>query len=292
MRKELFRTLLFSMMLSSVVHTVGAQRTEDVTQWVSAAAIAKIVGVGAVPSGGIPVIDSVRMANSLMTNLNEFEKIMAYDKNIQEIFINIESTAEEGKNATRQALREMQVSQVYKDLVAGDTGGCTGTTGGSEQNNDNKGTESGQNLDERAQDAKAPQERLDKKQSSRDGGVNYVRENFFYKKPDQTNSQAVEDVEIEKIRNKRRKLIRDVVLDVLTYSQIYKEKGKADFQDRLQTVKTAQSKVKTETEAIATNTMALKNILQETMLQITLEQKHLKMEAVHNLLTQDIQLEE
>ena len=111
-------------------------------------------------------------------------------------------------------------------------------------------------------------------------------------KPAQSNSQVAEDVEIEKIQNKRKKLVRDIVLDALTYSQLYKEKGKADFQSRLQAIKNAQNEVKTETEAIATTTMALKNILQETMLQITLEQKLLKLEAAKNLQVQDIQMED
>ena len=305
MRKELFAPFIFSMMLLVGAQTVSAQRTEDATMWVGAAAGA--MAGGAAGSGGSMIVDKIlelygldllsvqdngRWATSLMTNLNEFEKIMAYDKNIQEIFINTESTAEEGKNATQEALSQMPVSQDFKELVAGETGESTATASSSSGSNDRGDTPDVQALIAREQETKAPEQRLDKKQSSRGAGINYVKQNFFYMKPAQSNSQVAEDVEIEKIQNKRKKLVRDIVLDALTYSQLYKEKGKADFQSRLQAIKNAQNEVKTETEAIATTTMALKNILQETMLQITLEQKLLKLEAAKNLQVQDIQMED
>ncbi len=305
MRKKLLATFLFSMMLSAGAHPALAQRTEDATTWVGVAAGA--MAGGAAGSGGSMVVDKIlelygldltsvqdngRWATSLMTNLNEFEKIMAYDKNIQEIFINTESTAEEGKNATQEALGKMPVSQDFKELVAGETGESTGAATGSGQSNNDEDSAGVQELIARELETKAPAQRLDKKQSSRRAGINYVKQNFFYQKPAQSNSQTAEDLEIEKIQNKRRKLIRDIILDALTYSQVYKEKGKADFQSRLQAVKNAQNEVKTETEAIATTTMALKNILQETMLQVTLEQKLFRLEAAQNLQVQNIQMEE
>lgn len=305
MRKSLLVAFLLSACLCGWTHDGWAQRTEDATMWVGAAAGA--MAGGAAGSGGSMIVDKIlelygldllsvqdngRWATSLMTNLNEFEKIMAYDKNIQEIFINTESTAEEGKNATKEALAQMPVSEEFKKLVIGDTGDVVATAGKSEQASDEQKTPEAQMVSARKQETKAPVQRMDTKQRSKRAAMNYIKQNFFYKPPAQNNTQGAADLEIEKIQSKRRKLVRDVVLDALTYSQIYKEQGKADFDARLQAVKNAQNAVKTETEAIATNTMALKNILQETMLQVALEQKLFKLEAAKNLQMQGIHMEE
>ncbi len=282
----------------SVKETAVAQRVEDATQWVGAAAGA--MSGGAAGSGGSLVVDKIlelygldllsvqdngRWASSLVTNLNEFEKILAYDKNIQEIYINTESTAEEGKNATKEALGKMPVSDEFKELVTGETGNGVATTS---QASSSSAQEEESNVSARSQETKAPMGRLDKKQSSRKSAINYVKENFFYKQNTNNNNQKIEDLEIEKIQNKRDKLVRDVILDALTYSQLYKANGKKDFEERLKAIKEAQNQAKTETEVIATNTMALKNVLQETMLQVALEQKLLKLEAAKNLMMQNV----
>ncbi len=371
MIKKLAETSLFLMIIFGGDPSF-AQRTQNAQQFVNAATN---YGNGLGISGAGEVIqDNSRMASSLMINLNEFEKIQAYNQNIQEIYVNAESTAKEGKNATQEALDKMSVPQSYKGLVTGDTGDISGIsqvsgemsslnensvaqtvmdaekktqeivqqstdsikqsentlnqtvasakektqevvqqsvdsikqsesasnqseTSVTEQTQENAQQSATQTEQQQEEDAKEEQEqknkvsksnRLDKKQTSKQSAVNYIKQNFFYSKTDQKS----EEEKMSEVQEKRKKLLEDVVLDAMTYSQTYIQNGEKDFEERLRVIKDEQSKVNTETEAIATNTMALKNILQETMLQVALEQKLLKLEAAMNLRSQSISLEE
>lgn len=342
MIKKLAETSLFLMIIFGGDPSF-AQRTQNAQQFVNAATN---YGNGLGISGAGEVIqDNSRMASSLMINLNEFEKIQAYNQNIQEIYVNAESTAKEGKNATQEALDKMSVPQSYKGLVTGDTGDISGisqVSGEMSGLNENSVAQTVMDAEKKTQeivqqstdsikqsentlnqtvasakektqevvqqsatqteqqqeeDAKEEQEqknkvsksnRLDKKQTSKQSAVNYIKQNFFYSKTDQKS----EEEKMSEVQEKRKKLLEDVVLDAMTYSQTYIQNGEKDFEERLQVIKDEQSKVNTETEAIATNTMALKNILQETMLQVALEQKLLKLEAAMNLRSQSISLEE
>ncbi len=319
MNKKLLISVAFSMMLVGMPVSVRAQRTENVESLVGMAAGA--MGGGAALGAAAPLVEALlsklginmitvrdddRWQINTLINLEAFEKVMAYDQNIQEIFVNTESTAEEGKNATQDALAQMPVSEDFKELVSGETGDGNFTTGGSDgasgsqgasdsavsQDGDPAKTAVEKKLEEWNKNTKAPQRRLDVKQSSKSAGMVYVANNFFYKKPAQNASQEVEDMEMQRIQNKRKKLVRDIVLDALTYSQLFKNKGASDFENRMQTIQGVQRRVKTETESIATGTLALKNIVQELMLQVVLEQKLLRLEAAKNLNIQDIQMEE
>ncbi len=284
----------FGMVVTALIlsQPVCAQRAQAITAVIKTAEGLKSGSfIGGMMGGGVPVKDSLREIQSNLINLNEFEKLKGIDFNIQEIYVNIESTAKQGVNATQQALRSLPTSSDYTQLLSGDTG----NRGIDDAFVEDILAKNGPGSDAttiREEAADMDDVRYDKSFLDRESALDYVKKTFFVDMDaiNAKGAQALQTVQFEQTKKRRQLLLRDVTVDALTYSQLFKGNGKKDFEERLARIKEKQKAVKTETEGIATTTMALKSVLQEVMIQIVLEQKQLKLEAAKVLKMQEIPL--
>lgn len=253
MKKYLFLILA----LLSPISVCAEDRINNVQGIVDAAGALK-AGQAIAGGGGEAVSDIMRTITSQLISGNEFTKISNYAKDIEETYVNIESTTDGIKNATTAALAAAATTQDYTSLLEAESGSTEAVL-------------------------------LDVPQSSIDAGKTYVKEKFFVdigalKEGD------LETVKMQEAKDNRTQLYKDNALDVFAYSQAYLTAGKEDFETRLETIHNMQKNVTNEAAGIAVTTVALKNIIQETMLQVVLEQKQLKLEAIQNLQTQNIKL--
>lgn len=139
-------------------------------------------------------------------------------------------------------------------------------------------------------------------ESNKGEALKYVKDTFFAKtKKELTAAKAQE------LQQKRQQMQKEVNSENYMYSQVVKTDGQEDFVKRMDQLakenkakesnadeaseeKAKEEGVSSEAKAWAVNTLALRNVIQETMVRVVLEQRLLEQETVNILASQPLVL--
>ena len=131
--------------------------------------------------------------------------------------------------------------------------------------------------------------------------IEYVRSTFFIPK-----AQQLTPAKAQELSNKRLQLQKEVYAENYAYAQTVKTDGQEDFVKRMGQLaeenkpkeggkpaskeEAKEAGVASEAKAWAVNTLALRNVVQETMVRVVLEQRLLEQEAVNAMASQELVL--
>lgn len=134
-----------------------------------------------------------------------------------------------------------------------------------------------------------------------DEAIKYVRDTFFI-----TSAQQLTPAKAQELADKRSQLQKEVYAENYAYAQTVKTDGQEDFVKRMGQLaeenkpkeggkaaskeKAKEAGVASEAKAWAVNTLALRNVVQETMVRVVLEQRLLEQEAVQAMAPQEVVL--